>query len=213
MRKNRLFLFLGVLVLSALVVIGGGQLVLSELARQQAANAPFSGTVLPESRPLPDVTLVDHNNTPLPTQALAQDWQILFFGFTSCPDVCPMTLAQLTGVLVELEEQAPEAVPEVLFVSVDPNRDSPTLLKQYVEHFHPNIRGATGTRDAIDTLTASLGISYTLHEPDEDGQYAVDHSAAVLLIDPSGGMKAVWNPPHGRSAIVNDFLRVTGATQ
>ena len=211
MRKNRLFLFLGVIAVSALLVVAGGQYLMNELARQEAANAPFSGTVLPESRPLPDVTLIDHNGAPLPTDALAQDWQLLFFGFASCPDVCPMTLAQLTGVLVDLEEQAPEAVPEVLFVSVDPNRDSPALLKEYVGHFHPNIRGATGEREAIDTLTASLGIAYTLHEPDENGDYPVDHSAAVLLIDPSGGMKAVWNPPHGRSEIVHDFLRITGA--
>lgn len=213
MRKNRLFLFLGVLVLTAVVVVGGGQLLLSEMARQEAANAPFSGAVLPESRPLPDVTLIDHDGAPLQTDALAQDWQLLFFGFTYCPDVCPMTLAQLTGVLVDIEEQAPEAVPEVIFVSVDPNRDTPAQLKNYVQHFHPNIRGATGEREAIDTLTASLGIAYTLHEPDKDGQYPVDHSAAVLLIDPSGGMKAVWNPPHGRSEMVNDFLRITGATR
>lgn len=213
MRKNRLFLFLGVLVLTAVVVVGGGQLLLSEMARQEAANAPFSGAVLPESRPLPDVTLIDHDGAPLQTEALAQDWQLLFFGFTYCPDVCPMTLAQLTGVLVDIEEQAPEAVPEVIFVSVDPNRDTPAQLKNYVQHFHPNIRGATGEREAIDTLTASLGIAYTLHEPGEDGQYPVDHSAAVLLIDPSGGMKAVWNPPHGRSEMVNDFLRITGATR
>lgn len=213
MRKNRLFLFLGVLALTALVVVGGGQLALNEMARQQAADAPFSGTVLPESRPLPEVTLIDHDGAPLQTAALSQGWQLLFFGFTYCPDVCPMTLAQLTGVLVDIEAQAPEAVPEVIFVSVDPNRDTPAQLKNYVQHFHPNIRGATGEREAIDTLTASLGIAYTLHEPDAEGQYPVDHSAAVLLIDPSGGMKAVWNPPHARTEMVKDFLRITEAMQ
>lgn len=208
MRKHRFILLLGVVAISALLVVGGGQRWLDHMARQEAANAPFSGTVLPEARPLPDVALIDHDGDTFNTRDLAEGWQLLFFGFTYCPDVCPMTLAQLTGVLVDIEAQDPSAVPEVLFVSVDPTRDTPEQLKQYVQHFHPSIRGATGNLEAIDTLTGSLGIAYTLHEPDEHGQYPVDHSAAVLLIDPEGGMKAVWQPPHGRAAMVHDFLRI-----
>ncbi|MDR9413127.1 MAG: SCO family protein [Spiribacter sp.] len=166
------------------------------------------GTVLPEARPLPPVTLTADNGATWTTADFEGNWQFVFFGFTHCPDVCPMTLADLAGTLQRLEDADTRPLPEVVFVSVDPGRDTPDILETYVGHFHDAFVGVTGEREAIDTLTASLGISYTLHEPDAQGDYAVDHSAAILLIDPQGALRAVWSPPHGRQVLADEFRAI-----
>lgn len=166
------------------------------------------GTVLPEARELPAVTLTDHQGENWTRESLEGEWQYLFFGFTNCPDVCPLTLATLAGALDQLEQSQAAVVPGVVFVSVDPQRDTPAAMKTYVEHFNDDFVGVTGERAAIDRLTEALGISYTLHEPGEDGDYAVDHSAAILLIDPQGRLRALWQPPHGRDVLAEEFRQI-----
>jgi len=166
------------------------------------------GTVLPEARPLPPVTLTAHDGSAWTPSDFEGNWQFVFFGFTHCPDVCPMTLADLAGTLQHLEDADRRPLPEVVFVSVDPGRDTPEMLETYVGHFHDAFVGVTGERGAIDTLTTSLGISYTLHEPDAQGDYAVDHSAVILLIDPQGALRAVWSPPHGRQVLADEFRAI-----
>jgi len=166
------------------------------------------GTVLPEARDLPTVSLTDHDGGDWTQADFEGRWQYLFFGFTHCPDVCPMTLATLAGALERLEQADVERLPEVVFVSVDPQRDTPAAMKTYVEHFNDDFIGVTGERDSIDQLASALGISYTLHEPDSSGDYAVDHSAAILLIDPQGRLRALWQPPHGRDVLADEFRQI-----
>ena len=166
------------------------------------------GTVLPQARALPEVSLEDHDGDSWTQADLNGRWHYLFFGFTHCPDVCPMTLATLAGAMQQLESDGVEEMPEVVFVTVDPRRDTPAAMANYVEHFHDDFVGVTGAREEIDRLTQSLGISYTLHEPDANGDYAVDHSAAILLIDPQGRLRALWQPPHGRDVLAEEYRRI-----
>ena len=166
------------------------------------------GTVLPQARALPEVTLTDHEGGPWTSADLTGRWQYLFFGFTHCPDVCPMTLATLAGAVQALKTDGAGAMPEVVFVTVDPERDTPAAMENYVGHFNDAFVGVTGGREEIDRLTDALGISYTLHEPDENGDYAVDHSAAILLIDPQGRLRALWQPPHGRDVLAEEYRRI-----
>ena len=161
-------------------------------------------THLPQARDLPAVRLQQHTGQTWQAAHPQGRWQLVFFGFTYCPDVCPTTLADLAGMLERFESQ-PTTAPEVVFISVDPGRDSLQRLDDYVGHFHDDIVGVTGARDQIDTLTQALGIAYTLHEPGADGQYAVDHSSAILLLDPQGQLQALWQPPHGRSVLAEEF--------
>lgn len=168
----------------------------------------LSATWLPGGRALPDVTLVDHRGEPLDTGSLRGRWHFVFFGFTHCPDVCPGTLADLAGAWERLEAQGVAGDTGMLFVSVDPARDTPERLAGYVTHFHPDFTGATGERRAIDRLTDALGIAYTLHDQDGGDDYRVDHSAAVLLINPEGRLQAVFQPPHGRQVLAEDYLRM-----
>ena len=165
-------------------------------------------TVLPESRPLPEVTLTSHNGEQWTNKDLEGRWQFLFFGFTNCPDVCPTTLATLAGAMNRLQDVEIEPMPEVVFVSVDPQRDTPKLMKRYVGHFSDDFLGVTGDRGEIDRLTQSLGISYKLYQPDSNGDYGVDHSAAILLIDPRGELRALWQSPHDRRAMAEEFPQI-----
>lgn len=161
-------------------------------------------THLPQAREIPAVNLQQHTGQTWQAAHPQGRWQLVFFGFTYCPDVCPTTLADLAGMLERLEPDS-TPTPEVVFISVDPDRDSLQRLDDYVGHFHDDFVGVTGARDQIDTLTQALGIAYTLHEPGADGQYAVDHSSAILLLNPQGQLQALWQPPHGRSVLAEEF--------
>lgn len=209
--RARLLLPVSAALVAALVAAATTWLLSRPEAEPTASTSV--ATVLPEGRPLPSVTLTTHNGERWTPADLEGDWQFVFFGFTHCPDVCPMTLADLAGTLQRLESADLTTMPEVVFVSVDPKRDTPASLERYVRHFHDDFIGVTGEASAIDTLTDALGISYTLHEPDEEGDYAVDHSAAILLIDPEGQFRAVWNPPHGRQVLAEEFRAISARYQ
>lgn len=168
--------------------------------------ADLEATYLPEGKPLKGFELVDHDGQPFTRDRLQGRWSFLFFGFTNCPDVCPMTLQVMRGVTQQVDARA---APQVVFVSVDPERDPPATLKQYVGHFDPAFLGVTGESGQIDALTRQLGILYGYEDPDpETGAYTVNHSAQILLIDPQARLRAVFSTPHDVNAIARDFLKI-----
>ena len=123
---------------------------------------------------------------------------MLYFGYTQCPDICPTSLTTMTQALNELDEAALEKVVGI-FVSVDPERDTPASLASYVGYFHPAFIGVTGAPEAVAAAAGLYGVRYTLTR--EEGSaldHTVDHSAIIYLIDPSGVLRFVF--PHGTSA-------------
>jgi protein SCO1 len=164
-----------------------------------------AGTVLPEPRPLPEFALVDHHGRPFGPSRLAGQWTLLFVGFTHCPDICPATLAILARLDEQLQAEGVEV--QMLFVSVDPERDDPATLAQYVAHFSPRLIGATGEQPEIDTLMAGLGFAY-IKVPLGGGNYTVDHSAALALVDPRGRVAAYFTPPLRPAALAADLAAV-----
>ena len=119
---------------------------------------------------------------------------LLYFGYTSCPDICPTSLALMQGALHRLEPAELERV-QGLFVSVDPQRDTPQRLAEYTAYFHPAITGVTGTPEAVAEAAGQYGAVYRRVESDSDMGYLVDHSSATYVIDPAGELHAVL--PHG----------------
>ena len=119
---------------------------------------------------------------------------LLYFGYGSCPDVCPTSLALTTAALKALEPAELERV-QVLFISVDPGRDTPETLKQYAGYFHPNIAGVTGSPETIATVAARYGASYRMTPVDSAAGYVVDHSSVTSVIAPDG--RLVEQLPHG----------------
>ena len=179
--------------------------------RQSAAPPLEHATAFAEPRPLPAFALVDDANAAFGTEDLRGKWTFVFFGFVNCPDVCPTTLATLASARRLLADLPADRLPQVVMVSVDPGRDSPAQLGRYVAHFDPAFTGATGSAEAIESLTRSLGIAVLIGPPDADGNYAVDHSAAVFLVDPDARIAALFNTPHEAGVIARDYRRIVGA--
>jgi protein SCO1/2 len=189
---------------------GGAWFVVNGLSGAPAV--PQSATVFPEPRPLPEFRLVDHHNEPFGREDLQGRTSLLFFGFTHCPDICPATLTQLALTRRELAGQN-EALPEVVLISVDPERDTPEALERYVEYFGQGVKGVTGSLEELRALTAALGIHFE-KTPAGNGSaddYQVNHSAAVLVIDSQARLAAIFSAPHSIEAFVNDLPLLTAS--
>lgn len=158
--------------------------------------------------------LIDHNEQPFDNQRLEGQWSVLFFGYTHCPDICPTVMMDMAKVHDEYLKQQDSKDLQVVFVSVDPNRDTLQLLKSYVTYFNPSFLGVTGERQQIDALTKSVGAMYDF-EDSVSGEiltadqvvgkqgYIVNHYAAIILINPKGEMVAHIYPPHDLQRVIN----------
>jgi len=176
---------------------------------QRERFEPGSITLLPSPKPLPEFDLVGFGDAPFTLADLQDNWHLVFFGYTYCPDICPTTLTRYAQVINRLQEQ-PEVAEQtrVLFVSVDPQRDTPQRLEEYVQFFNPDFLGATGEPDEIARLAKSLALFYEQHEPDANGNYLIDHSAAVAIIDPQGRLMGYFSAVLDPYAIAHDFGRL-----
>ena len=166
-------------------------------------------TVIDPARPLPQADLITQTSTSFTSADLNNKWSIMFFGFTYCPDICPSTLQSLKSVLAELKQNDIDDV-QIVFVSVDPERDTPARLTDYLSHFGANFIGVTGEYAQISAYTKSMGVVFAHHPPDETGYYAVDHSAVLVLVDNQARMRAVFSAPHSVENIVNDIAAIRG---
>jgi protein SCO1/2 len=164
-----------------------------------------------ETRPLPAFALLDQSGRAFDPARLRGQWTFLFFGFVNCPDICPTTLATLAAVRREVADLPAADVPQVALVSVDPGRDTPEVLARYVAHFDPSFTGVTGTAEAIEVLTRSLGVAVIIGPAAPDGSYSVDHSAAIFLVDPGAEVAALFGAPHEARAIAQDYRRIVAA--
>jgi protein SCO1/2 len=166
-----------------------------------------SSTRIDDAAPLPAFSLRRANGT-LSNADLIGHWSLIDFGYTYCPDICPTTLATLKEVKARLVATG-AATPQVIFVSVDPARDTPARLADYMRFFDPAFLGATGDDAALAPLTKHLGVQYERHDGHNEPHYVVDHSAVIYLIDPQGRLKATFSWPHDAGQIVDDYARFT----
>jgi protein SCO1/2 len=163
-------------------------------------------TLFPEPKPLTAFALTDHRHRVFDLASLKGKWSFLFFGFTHCPDVCPTTLAVLARVRDNIARNAAGAEDiQFVFVSVDPNRDTPGNLRQYVEYFDTTFLGVTGDNAQIGNLAGQLGAAYEVAITPGMENYPVYHTAAVFLVDPQARYHAVFTPPHDAEAIGKRF--------
>lgn len=163
--------------------------------------------ILPEPRVIADFELLDQDREPFALERLRGKWSLLFFGFTHCPDVCPSALFDLQQVNRALGSGQGDRAPlQVVFVSVDPERDSPERLKEYTAYFDPDFIAASGEPEQLAALTRQIGVAWRI-EPHEAGAatYTVDHSASIMLTDPQGRLHGVFPAPHDPEKIVHDL--------
>ncbi|WP_092288456.1 SCO family protein [Halopseudomonas sabulinigri] len=157
-------------------------------------------------RSIPSVKLQAASGQPWTTDALKGQWDMLFFGYTFCPDICPTTLAELRQLSEQLPAETRNQL-QVTLVSVDPNRDTPEQLTTYLDYFNADYAGATGESAELAKLAKALSIAYI--EPDTSNEnYLVDHSGQVVLVNPAGEYVGFIRPPLKNDQLVNWLPRI-----
>jgi len=171
-----------------------------------------SSTVLPiDFKSVPPFNLLKAPGIDVDESALEGQWNVMVFGFTHCPDVCPIALATMKGVVDELIREG-ATPPQVMFVTVDPKRDTPEVLSAYVTHFNNSFIPISGTLADIHLLINELGVvaSYTADE-DDPMSYTVDHSTSMYLIDPELRVRAKLDVPHTVDNVLADYKTLLAA--
>jgi protein SCO1/2 len=177
----------------------------------RSASAPvpeIGGYVLPEPRALPDVELVDEQAAAFPPANFRGSWSFLYLGYTFCPDVCPLALVELATLKRDLATEIPGAKFEFYLVSVDPQRDTPERLREYVKYFDPAFHGLTGSLAALRALADATSSVFFVQEGQGSENYLVDHSSNVILLNPAGELHAIFTPPHTPQQLAADFARI-----
>jgi protein SCO1/2 len=180
--------FAGILVVAAGVLLA---LALRETPRGVAGTALASAIGGP-------FHLIDQNGKPVSDADLKGKWQLVFFGYTHCPDACPTALNEISLALDRLGMKRAEV--EVVFITVDPERDTPDALKSYVQSFDAPIIALTGSPDAVAQAAKAYRVFYAKH-PRPDGDYDMDHSAVIYVMNPDGRFTATFTPDSSADAI------------
>jgi len=172
-------------------------------------------TMYPQPRPVPEFSLRQSDGTQLTLGELQGQWMLVFLGFTSCPDVCPATLAQLAQAQAQWASLPESTRPRVLLVSVDPDRDTPVRAGEYAHAFHPDTLAATADVPTLEAFATSLGFVF-MKVPGEGfeenpSNYTVDHSSGIAVLDPQGRVTGLIRPPFDPRAIAADLAALTRA--
>jgi len=208
MNKNILKIVL-VLGLSGVSMWAGFKL--SSVMDQGGQVPIIEGTVLEPPRALTDFELIDERRHAFGLQQLKNKWSIVFVGYTNCPDVCPNTMGIMKQAYIDMAALKMQ-LPQVIFLSVDPKRDEPELLGDYVDYFDPSFVGLTGKKSEIDNLVKQLSSVY-LKAAGSSGDinkddYLYDHSASLLLINPKAQLQAVFTAPHNKLGLVDGMQKI-----
>jgi protein SCO1/2 len=190
--------------LVALAIIGVGALLL--MNRGGADRETALSSVTSSGAFGGPFTLVGSDGQPFSSAKLAGEPYALFFGYTQCPDVCPTTLARLVRLRRQLGKG--EDSFRIVFVSVDPEHDTPTEVGRYTELFGAPVIGLTGSPAQIDRVKKTFGI-YSKKVPDGDGTYTVDHTATVMLFGKDGHFVATIAPDEGDASALGKLKRIT----
>ena len=183
----------GILLVVVVLLVGGA---LSE-------PVTYHGTHISPPMPAADFAL-ESAEGPVTRADLAGKVVPIFFGYTSCPDVCPTTMLRLASALEQLDETARERV-QVVFVSVDPERDSPERASAYAEAVSPGFIGLSGTAEQIADVAAQYGIYYAKAEGSDATGYLVDHSATVTVLNRNGRVELLWSPTVDAAGMASDL--------
>ncbi|MDB5983195.1 MAG: SCO1/SenC family protein [Pseudomonas sp.] len=162
--------------------------------------------LLPTSRSIPDLQMTDQNGQRVSISDLKGKWTMLFFGYTFCPDICPTTLAELRQIKSELPKDVLSKM-QVVLVSVDPNRDTPQQLKQYLGYFDPDFRGLTGSVEDIQKLANAVSIPFIPADTSKPN-YTVDHSGNLALLGPDGTQRGFIRSPLNDKKMVEQLPKL-----
>lgn len=164
--------------------------------------------MFPEVRQIPDFSLRGADGNVFNKASINQHWTLVFLGFTHCPDVCPTTLGELAKAQKAWESLPATTRPRVLFVSVDPERDSAKMLADYAAFFHKDTLTATAPEPALGEFVQSIAMVYA-KKPLASGDYTMDHSASIVVLNPEGNEAGIIRPPFAPEKIAADLLALS----
>jgi len=206
------------IVLAIALAAGLGLLLAQKVFGPAGNGGRQAGSIIfyPTPRPLPDFSLSQSDGTRLIPGELRGHWTLVFLGFTSCPDVCPTTLSEL-ALAQKQWERIPESLrPRVVFVSVDPERDTPARLGEYAHAFHKDTLAATADVPSLERFATPLGLVFQKalgkNYKTNPNDYSMDHSASIAVLDPEGRLAGLMRPPFDPKLIASDLTKLTGTT-
>jgi protein SCO1/2 len=191
----------------AAVLVGAG----AALYAWRGMSAPppeIGGYVLRTPQALPPVSLVDEQGRMFTPRDFAGHWSFLYFGYTYCPDACPLALLELATLKNRLAAEQPGAATAYYLVSVDPRRDTPERLHEYVTYFDPSFHGLTGPEADLKSLAEQTGSVFFIPEGQKTDAYLVSHSSNLAVLDPDGKLFAVFTSPHEPGQLATDFAKL-----
>jgi protein SCO1 len=191
-------------------------LLLGLLVHRFLSPAVFSNAQLAENglfvydipRPVAAFALTDHNGAPFTQERLQGQWSLLFFGYTFCPDICPITLATIRQFEQLLADSGEEEQLQVAMVSVDPQRDTAEKLQTYMTYFSADYIGVTGEYIDIFNLGRQLNVAFGYQPTEVSGEYLVSHSGEIILINPDGEFHGFFKVPHDPEKMLTNFRSV-----
>ena len=179
----------------------------------------IGASIYEEPFELSNFSLIDQNNDEFSNANLLGNWNLVFFGFTSCPDICPITMAELDRLSKDWDENYDSELPRVILATVDPESDSPDKMKEYLENFNIEFIGLTGDRASLERFADELFVAFgapttageqpsghnTHNDRFNPGDFVIDHSSHISVINPNGDLFAVLRPPHRARDIAEAF--------
>ncbi len=183
--------------------------------QEDVASAPIRAIVPETPRTLAIPALQQGDGSSFDMASLQGKWSLMFFGYTNCPDVCPTTLNTVAQAKKKLEQTGLQ-FPQVVFISVDPERDNVKVLGEYVRYFDKDFIGATGEEKLLRAITVQMNSMFMIQPSENENEYQVGHSLNLVLINPSVELVAVLRPPHSVESILNalqHFQKKVGSLQ
>jgi protein SCO1/2 len=184
-------------------------LLLSSCTQEDKPEQKFSTVDITDAPWGKDFSLIDHNGIPRSIGDFKDKATIVFFGYTNCPDMCPMAMYKWSQVVEKLGEEAKRV--QVLFVTLDPKRDTPEVLKQYATAFHPTFLGMYADEKTIFQTAEDFKVFYQHQTPNESGFYTVDHMGPSFVFDPQGRLRLFISDEHSTEVIAADIKTLLDA--
>ena len=200
-RRNIIFVFL---VLFGMSVLFAYFQSLPSLLQKKPTL--LTGKILTRPMELDNFELIDQNNQTFNSESLKGNWTILFFGYTNCPDVCPTTIYKLAEVKNDVNQNLPSKNFNTVLVTLDPDRDTPERLDEYIGYFDESMLGVTGTYKNIQSFSSNLSVFY--QRINKDGGYDFNHTASIFVFNPDGSLFATMSPANTVGELEGDFFTI-----
>lgn len=201
------------ILIAAAILIFSGNFIYSNYNKwgQKVQPVNINGTVIKKPKNITSFNLNRGNNQTLSDMDLQNKWTLIFFGYTTCPDICPTTLSTLSTMYKTLDNLPKKHMPQVLFVSIDPEHDYDGQADKYVKYFNSNFIGLTGSKTQLADLQSNLGVvaqKVMLDNNDGGQNYIYDHSSTIYVVNPQGQLQAILSAPHKADNLAKDYRAI-----